>query len=409
MSQLSTKSLADLAVTTAKIAADAVTDTKVKLSNNSFLRARNAANSADVNMVKVNASDVMEFASLPQAPGTPSAANDLVNKSYADAIANGLDVKASVRAATTANITLSGAQTIDGVSIIAGDRVLVKDQTAGAENGIYVAAAGAWARAADADVSAEVTAGMFTFVEEGTVALDTGWVLITNNPIVLATTALVFTQFTGVGAIVAGAGLTKTGSTIDFVTADTSLTVNANDVAVNVAGSSGLQVSSGVKIKPDTVTANTLAITLTADGAGVKYDSASFSETSEALFLAAGVAGAGLALTAGVLSVGVDSVTTKISSDQVVGQSNKKELFTLVAGDITNQYIDMLNVAATDSIMFVVKGLAPLLEGASHDYSVSYTGGAGGKTRITFLNDLATGGASALVATDVVQVHYMYL
>lgn len=84
----------------------------------------------------------------------------------------------------------------------------------------------------------------------------------------------------------------------------------------------------------------------------------------------------------------------------------KKETFTLGAGDITNQYIDLTEVAKTDSIHFIVKGLPPLLEGASHDYSVSYTGGAGGKTRITFLNDLATGGAAALVASDVVQVAY---
>lgn len=86
----------------------------------------------------------------------------------------------------------------------------------------------------------------------------------------------------------------------------------------------------------------------------------------------------------------------------------KKETFTLSAGDITNQYLDLTQVATTDSIHFIVKGGAPTVEGASHDYSVSYTGGVGGKTRITFLNDLATGGGAALVATDVVQVVYTY-
>jgi len=85
----------------------------------------------------------------------------------------------------------------------------------------------------------------------------------------------------------------------------------------------------------------------------------------------------------------------------------KKETFTLSGTDITNQYIDLGFVAVTDSIDFKVKGAGDLLEGASHDYSVSYTGGAGGVTRITFLNDLATGGAAALVATDVIQVNYM--
>lgn len=86
----------------------------------------------------------------------------------------------------------------------------------------------------------------------------------------------------------------------------------------------------------------------------------------------------------------------------------KKETFVLGAGDITNQYIDLANVACVDTIHFLVAGYGSLLEGASYDYSVSYTGGAGSKTRITFLNDLATGGAAPLVATDVVQVCYAY-
>src|SRR6266540_2588677 len=82
--------------------------------------------------------------------------------------------KAYVRAATTGNVTLSGTQTIDGVDLIAGDRVLVKDQTAAATNGIYVVAAGAWNRSGDADTGAKVTGGMFTFVEEGTTNADSG-------------------------------------------------------------------------------------------------------------------------------------------------------------------------------------------------------------------------------------------
>jgi phage-related tail fiber protein len=136
--------------------------------------------------------------------GTPTGANDAANKAYVDSVANGLDVKASVRAATTANITLSGAQTIDGVSVIAGDRVLVKNQTTGSANGLYLAAAGAWSRTTDADSSAEVTPGMFTFVEEGTVNADTGYVLVTDSPITLGTTSLSFSIFTNTGGITYG-------------------------------------------------------------------------------------------------------------------------------------------------------------------------------------------------------------
>lgn len=131
--------------------------------------------------------------------GTPVAATDAATKAYADVIATGLTIKASVQAATTANITLSGAQTIDGVSVVAGNRVLVKNQTTGADNGIYVAAAGAWARSTDADTSAEVTSGLYTFVEGGSTQGNGSWILTTANPITLGSTALTFTQFASTG------------------------------------------------------------------------------------------------------------------------------------------------------------------------------------------------------------------
>jgi hypothetical protein len=163
---------------------------------------------------------------------TPTADTDAATKAYVDAARSGLDVKASVRAATTANITLSGAQTIDGVSVIAGDRVLVKDQSTASTNGIYVAAASTWSRATDADVDAEVHAGMFTFVEEGTLGADTGWVLTTNNPIIVGSTALAFAQFSGAGQLVAGAGLTKTGNSVDAVGTSNRITVNADSIDI---------------------------------------------------------------------------------------------------------------------------------------------------------------------------------
>lgn len=142
------------------------------------------------------------------------------------------DFKQSVRAASTANLTLSGAQTIDGVSVVAGDRVLVKDQSAGAENGIYVAAAGAWARAADADTSAEVTSGLYVWVEEGTANGDSGWYLATNATITLGSTALTFVQISGAGQVIDGNGLTKSGNTL-HVGAGTGISVGADAVAVD--------------------------------------------------------------------------------------------------------------------------------------------------------------------------------
>lgn len=146
----------------------------------------------------------------------PTAAQDAATKFYVDAVATGLDVKASCRVATTANITLSGAQTIDGVSVIAGNRVLVKNQSTASDNGIYVCAAGSWSRATDADASAEVTGGMFVFISEGTVNASTGWALATADPITLGSTNLTFTQFSGAGTYLAGSGLTLTGSTFSI-------------------------------------------------------------------------------------------------------------------------------------------------------------------------------------------------
>jgi len=146
--------------------------------------------------------------------GTPTADGDAVTKSYADALRSGLDVKQSVRAATTANITLSGTQTIDGVAVIAGDRVLVKNQTSGSQNGIYVVAAGSWSRATDADADSEINPGMFCFVEEGSSGADTGWVLSNNAPTTVGTTALTFAQFSGAGSFSVDATLTKTGNSI---------------------------------------------------------------------------------------------------------------------------------------------------------------------------------------------------
>lgn len=145
----------------------------------------------------------------------PVSDQDAATKYYVDSVAQGLDVKASVKAATTANITLSGAQTIDGVSIVAGDRVLVKNQTAPAQNGIYVAASGAWARSSDADTWAELVSA-YTFVEEGSTYADTGWVCTVNAGGTLGTTAVTWSQFSGAGTYQAGTGLTLSGNTFSI-------------------------------------------------------------------------------------------------------------------------------------------------------------------------------------------------
>lgn len=141
----------------------------------------------------------------------PISAQDAATKNYVDSVAQGLDVKASVRAATTANITLSGTQTVDGIALVAGDRVLVKNQTTASANGIYVVAAGAWTRSSDADTWSELVSA-FVFVETGTTNGDTGWVCTVDSGGTLGSTNVTFSQFSGSGTYTAGTGLTLTGT-----------------------------------------------------------------------------------------------------------------------------------------------------------------------------------------------------
>lgn len=161
---------------------------------------------------------------------TPTNDNDAANKIYVDNAIQGIDPKQSVKAATTGPITLSGAQTIDGVSVVAGDRVLVKNQGTKSQNGIYVVASGAWTRSLDTNEWGELVSA-FTFVEQGTSNADSGWLCTVTNGGTLGTTDIDWVQFSGAGQIDAGAGLTKSGNTLN-VGAGTGIVVGADDVAL---------------------------------------------------------------------------------------------------------------------------------------------------------------------------------
>ena len=169
----------------------------------------------------------------------PVSAQDVATKAYTDALKTGLDVKDSVKVATTANITLSGTQTIDGVAVSADERVLVKDQSTGSENGIYDCKAGAWARSSDFDANSEVTSGAFVFVEQGTASADAGYVLTTDGTITVGSTALSFTQFSGAGQITAGDGLQKSGNSLSAdLKANGGLVIESAEIALKLDASS---------------------------------------------------------------------------------------------------------------------------------------------------------------------------
>jgi hypothetical protein len=189
----------------------------------------------------------------------PSQAQDAATKAYVDSMSNGLDVKASVRAASTVNLsatysngtsgvgaTLTNnytqvALTLDSIAVTVGDRVLIKDQSTPLQNGVYTvttvgSASVNWVltRATDFDNSpgTEVSPGTFFFVEEGTTQQDNGYVISTDSAITIGTTAIVFSQFSGAGQITAGAGLTKSGNTIDVVGTSNRITINADSVDI---------------------------------------------------------------------------------------------------------------------------------------------------------------------------------
>ena len=173
---------------------------------------------------------------------TPTADGDAASKSYVDGVSQGLDVKDSCVAATTANITISTAlnngDTLDGVSLSTNDRVLVKDQSTASENGIYIVGSSP-ARADDLAAGADA-AGMFTFVEQGTVNADNGFVCTSNKgSAVVGTNNLAFSQFSGAGQVTAGDGLDKSGNTLSVdLKSNGGLVIESTEIAVDLAASS---------------------------------------------------------------------------------------------------------------------------------------------------------------------------
>ena len=194
---------------------------------------------------------------------SPSDSTDVATKSYVDATKEGLDVKDSVRVATTANITIASdlnvGDTIDGVTLADGDRVLVKDQSSGSENGIYVAGATP-ARAADFDEDSEVTAGAFFFVEEGSTNADSGFVVSTDGTITVDSTSIAFTQFSGTGQIVAGDGLDKSGSTLSVNVDDSTLEISSDTLQIKSTYAGQTSITTLGTITTGTWNGSTIAV-----------------------------------------------------------------------------------------------------------------------------------------------------
>lgn len=367
MSKLITKFIED----------NAVNDVKLRLQNNGALRARNAGDTADIEILKVDNSDVLQILremSMNSAKivnlADPTSGTDAANKQYVDSVISGLsDPKDAVRLATTAALpavtyangtagvgaTLTADANgalgaIDGVSPALGDRLLIKDQAAGLQNGIYeITQLGDGSnpfiltRTDDADNSglpaASVTRGMFVPIAEGSTLASLGFIMTSSSSggdpageLVLGTDSLTFAQMGEV--IQAGQGLTKTGQTLS-VDASDGLGFNGSDQLIVLADDSSLVTG-----------------------------------------------------------------TTKISGGVLVGRRTFEESFTLAALDISNGYVDLTKVASDQSIIFQPR--FGIKQKDTVDYTVSYLGGASGKTRVTFIGDLA----SILESGDVIDIGF---
>jgi hypothetical protein len=366
-------------------------------------------------------SDVAD-AALPKAGGTMTGAITLhadptdpmhaVTKQYVDAAATGLDVKASVRAATTANITLSGEQTIDGVELVAGNRVLVKNQSTASANGIYVVAAGSWSRAADFDADTEVTPGAFTFVEEGTANADSGWVLTNDGTVTVGTTELAFTQFSGAGQIDAGNGLTKSGNTLNVVTADSGrIVVNADNIDLasvaqtDTTGTAGLSFVQSHTVDSygrvtGTVSASVQDGTTSAKGVVQLTDSTSSSSTTTAATPASvksayDLADAALPKAGGTMTGKITTSTSSASGASILVSSGSADPTAPASGDFWNNTgaLKFYNgsvktVAFTDSN---ITGTAANVSG-----TVAASNGGTGQTSYTVGDLLYASGSTAL-------------
>jgi hypothetical protein len=358
-------------------AGDHATSLTINESNGAITITPNLANSASAGLM--SASDFTKLGdSTPDATAnklvqrdgagnakvaTPTDAAHIATKGYVDAARQGLDVKQSVRVATTAAINLSSeleaGDVIDGVTLVAGDRVLVKNQGTAAENGIYVAvASGAASRSSDANGTAdtgELKPGTFTFVEEGTTNSDKGFVVSTNGTITVGSSAIAWTQFSGAGSFVAGDGISQSGNTINVnvVSDRTAITGDAVDISANYVGQSSITtlgtITTGVWNGTDVAVAD--GGTGASDAAnarlnlGIKTSAGAVTTTTSTL---ARVAAQACAASAGGTST--TTVTHNFNTLDVAVQIVEVSTGATVYGDVLRSNADTISVTLLGTI-----------------------------------------------------------
>jgi hypothetical protein len=337
--------------------------------------------------------------------GAPAGANDATTKAFVEALVYGARTwKDSVRAATVSNLVATrtgntltadanGAiGSIDGVAVSVGNRVLIKAQTLGEDNGIYTLTdAGSpgtpyeFERATDADEDSEVKAGLSVWVTEGTAYEDTAWVLTTDDTIVVNTTELVFAQFSsGAGnTYVAGAGLTESPAfTFNVASANSAIVVNANDIELFLnATASGLEISSGLRVD---VADDSLLID--ANGLSVKLDAAGAISVDVGDGLQVNVDDVGIEINTNALrlkDLGTTFAKLAAAVTARLGRYDRREDFT-GTGSQVNFDLAVTDADQTAGGILVYRAGVLMREGGANDYTLSDNGGAGGVDRVIF-------------------------
>ena len=289
----------------------------------------------------------------------PVNAQDAATKGFVEATAQGLDVKDSVVAATTANITISTAlnngDTLDGVTLANGDRILVKNQSTQTQNGIYVVGSPP-VRAADLAFGSNA-AGFFTFVEQGTVNGENGFVCTSNNgSAVVGTNNLTIAQFSGAGQITAGNGLQKSGNTLDVdLKANGGLEIQSTKIAVNLNASS---ISGTLSISDGGTGATSASAARTSLGLVIGTDVEPHTDKlTELSTMAQGTAEALADLTGTEVQI-LDGATVSTAELNIVDGSTSATSTTLATTDrmVINDSGTMVQVALSDLVTFLENG-----------------------------------------------------